>query len=219
MPCIPGLFMCHETFFLWFSALCSMQKILSSFTCENTMSFESATEFQPPPPHHNFYTLVVLTQRQVAFPAQCTARGNNANAVRKKQSIKNQKQALLFMLFLLHVLTDNKIQRVNLCLIVSVQGKYLFAYNLQIFQQPFLVLSQKNKFCKNVNLSEKSERSCKLVNGLIWGKNHLEQPQFNWLFNKNLTNFQSTIEKKRIWKMFKNHPALSILKFDISSFL
>lgn len=80
------------------------------------------------------------------------------------------------MLFLLHVLTKNKIQRVNVCLIVLAQGKYLFAYNLQSLQQPFLILPQKNKFCTNVNLSEKNVRSCKLVNDLIWEKNHLEQP-------------------------------------------
>lgn len=88
----------------------------------------------------------------------------------------------------------------NLCLIVLAQGKYLFAYNLQSFHQPFSVLPPKNTFCKNVNLSEKSEKSCKLVNGLIWEKNHLEQAQINWLFNQNLTNFQFAKEKKNLQK-------------------
>lgn len=43
------------------------------------------------------------------------------------------------MLFLLHILTENKIQRMNLCLILLAQGKYLLAYNLQSSQQSFLV--------------------------------------------------------------------------------
>lgn len=105
------------------------------------------------------------------------------------------------MLFFLHVLTENKIQRVNLCLMVLAQGKYLFAYNLQTYQNPFLVLSQKNKFCKNVNLSEKSVRSCKFVNGLIWGKITWNNPR---LIDYLIKIWQtSDLQKKKNWKIKK----------------